>query len=138
MLAFVKLAGVAQEKKNSSARDKFLVLAGEAAHHSGCKRVADRCRLLVADSNPGNIVSRFDSFAAALEDPLFRAYLRQLSRYCSYERAEHLLTQRNINPGMPDTGGQLNPGDYALLVLRSLPIPGSATRPSPAGADTAY
>jgi hypothetical protein len=117
MLSFIKLAGVAQSKRQLSQRDKFLLLAAAAAVDSGADPVADRCRQLLLKHNPAHMIRRFESVAHALADPDYQTFQRQLNKFCSYERAEHFLTQLGIAPGMPTKGGQLSPADYALLLL---------------------
>ena len=117
MLAFVKLAGVAQTRGQLPQRDKFLLLTGAAACRGNWTVVAERCRQLVLTHNPLHLLKRYPSFAAAMEDEEFQTYFKQLSRFCSYERAEHYLTQLQISPGFPTTSGSLSAGDYALLLL---------------------
>ncbi len=117
MLAFVKLAGVSQTRQQLGPRDKFLMLAGIAATRANCPAVAQRCRELVLAHNPSHLVKRYDTFESALEDPEFQAYLKQLSRFCSYEKAEHHLSQLDITPEVPNLSSKLSPGDYALLLL---------------------
>jgi hypothetical protein len=117
MLAFIKLAGVAQSKRQLSQRDKFLLLAAAAAVESGFDPVADRCRHLLLKHNSVHMVRRFESVAHALADPEYQSFQRQLSRFCSYERAEHYLTQLGIAPGLPAMHAKLDVGEYALLLL---------------------
>ena len=117
MLAFVKLAGVSQTRQQLGPRDKFLVLAGVAASRANCLAVSRRCRELILAHNPSHLVKRYETFEAALEDAEFEPYLKQLSRFCSYEKAEHHLSQLDISPDLPELSSKLSPGDYALLLL---------------------
>ena len=117
MLAFVKLAGLSQEKQQLGPRDKFLVLAAEAACQAGWPPVAERCRELVLAHNPVHMLKRFPSFVEACRDDGFRTYLRQTERFCSYERAEYLLDQNALTPDLPPLSTRLSAGDYALLLL---------------------
>lgn len=122
MLAFVKLAGLSQEKLQFPQRDKFLMLTAEAALNAGWPAVAERCHQLVQASSPMHLIARYSTFSAALMDPEFQVYMRQLARFCSYERAEHLLTELQLAPGLPTANGALSAGDYALLVLRGMDL----------------
>ncbi len=117
MLAFIKLAGVAQSKRQLTQRDKFLLLAAATAVEAEFDQVAKRCRQLVLDHNPAHLIHRFESVAHALADLEYQSFQRQLKRFCSYEKAEHYLTQLKIAPGLPGKEGNLNVGDYALLLL---------------------
>jgi hypothetical protein len=117
MLAFVKLAGLSQSRQQLGPRDKFLVLAAVAATESGCDTVAERCRQLVLEHNPGHILKKHESVALALANEAFQTYLKQARRFCSHERAEHLLTQLEIAPGIPTANSGLTASEYSLLLL---------------------
>jgi hypothetical protein len=117
MLAFAKLAGISQDRSQLGPRDKFLVLAASAACRAGWYSVAERCRELVLAHNPGHLVRGYPTFAEAYEAEEFQTYLRQAERFCSYEKAEHLLAQQEITPNIPPLTAKLSPGDYALLLL---------------------
>ena len=121
MLAFIKLAGVAQSREQLGPRDKFLVLAGVAASRAGHPAVARRCRELLLAHNPAHLLRRFDSFDGALADEEFQTYYRQVSRFCSYERAEHHLSQLDISTELPKISSPLSAEDYALLLLGHSP-----------------
>ncbi len=117
MLAFVKLAGVSQSREQLGPRDKFLVLAGTAASRGNHPAVARRCRELLLAHNPAHLLKRYETFEQALEDDEFRMYLRQLVRFCSYEKAEHHLSQLEISPELPNISAKLSAEEYALLLL---------------------
>lgn len=117
MLVFVKLAGLSQSKQQLGPRDKFLVLAAVEATEAGCDAVAERCRQLVLEHNPAHMLKKHDSVAMALADTEFQTYLKQARRFCSHERAEHLLTQLEIAPGIPTTNSGLTASEYSLLLL---------------------
>ena len=117
MLAFVKLAGVSQSREQLGPRDKFLVLAGAAASRGNHSAVARRCRELLLAHNPAHLLKRYETFEQALEDDEFRTFLRQLARFCSYEKAEHHLAQLEISPELPNISAKLSAQEYALLLL---------------------
>lgn len=121
MLAFVKLAGVSQSREQLSPRDKFLVLAGVAACRANHSAVAGRCRELLLSHNPAHLLKRYESIELALQAGEFQAYLRQVSRFCSYEKAENLLSQLDISTELPRLSAKLSPEDYALLLLGHSP-----------------
>jgi len=117
MLAFVKLAGLSQDRHQLGPRDKFLVLAASAACRGGWPQVAERCRDLVLAHNAVHLLHKCPSFADALDSEEFQIYLKQVERFCSYEKAEHLLAQQELTPELPRIAAKLTPGDYALLLL---------------------
>jgi hypothetical protein len=121
MLAFVKLAGVSQSRDQLAPRDKFLVLAGVAASRAGHPAVAQRCRELLLAHNPAHLLKRYEKIGEALGDAEFEAYLRQVSRFCSYEKAEHLLSQLDISTELPKLSAKLSAEEYALLLLGHSP-----------------
>lgn len=121
MLAFVKLAGVSQSREQLGPRDKFLVLAGAAACRASHAAVAERCRELLLSHNPSHLLKRYETMELALEDGEFRTYLRQLSRFCPYEKAEHLLSQLDISTDLPKISARLSAAEYALLLLGHAP-----------------
>lgn len=117
MLAFVKLAGVSQSRQQLGPRDKFLVLAAVASSRAGHPAVAARCRELVLAHNPAHLVKRHETIESALQDEEFQVYLRQLLRFCSYEKAEHHLSQLDISTELPKLSARLSAEEYALLLL---------------------
>lgn len=117
LVSFVKLAGVAQSKSQWAQRDKFLLLAGIAAARAGFPPVAARCRELVLAHNPHHLIKGYATIEESIADADFQPFLLQLQRFCSYERAEHFLTQLQIAPGLPTRGHTLGAADYALLLL---------------------
>jgi hypothetical protein len=117
MLAFATLADLAQAKRQFFPRDKFLILAGAAACRAGCLEVAARCRELVALHNPAHLLNGYDSLPDALRDDEFQAFLKQLLKFCSYERAEHLLQHLNIAPAARCAARGLTANESAAEIL---------------------
>ena len=89
--AYLRLAAISHERGQWLPRNKFLILAGDAACREGLLTIADRCRALVLSNNHVHMIGRFDSFSAALKSAEFQTYLKQQRKFCSVERAEHLL-----------------------------------------------
>lgn len=126
MLAFLKLAGVSQTRKQIDPRDKFLVLGGVSALKAGWPNVAERCRELILGHNPAHRLGHNPTFADAMRSDDFEQFLKPLGKFCNYERAEHLLTQLKIAPGQPGSTGSLSDGEYALLLLSKADSPSQA------------
>ena len=123
MVAFAKLAAISHSKRQLLQRDKFLLLAAAAACDAGWPVVAEHCRSLVLANNPAHLVKRYATMPDALRAAEFQVFFKQLTRFCSYEKAEHFLTQLQLAPGSPIAGDKLNSGDYALLLLPKLEVP---------------
>lgn len=115
MLTYSKLAEISARKQQLKGRDRFLILAGIAATRSGWADVAARCRDLVVADSPRHVLARYATFADALRDSDFEAFSRQIRRFCSLERAEHLLEQLNE----PVVGPEKDL-DAGTIVLRRL------------------
>jgi hypothetical protein len=115
MLAYAQLAALAHKKRQQIGRDKFLILAGAAACKAGWPEVAEHCRAVVTSANPAHMIGRFASFADALRDADFELFLNRLEVFCTNERAEHLLSELEIDyrPANPD----VTAGEHALRLL---------------------
>jgi hypothetical protein len=103
MQVYLELADFSQQKQQLLGRDKFLILAAAAACRAGWPSVAEQCRELVLENNRSHLVGRFARFTDAMRDDDFEPFLKQLERFCGYERAEHLLATLEIDPGGPAT-----------------------------------
>lgn len=101
MLAYATLAEESRLRGQQSGYMRFVILAGIAACRSGWSSVAARCRELVLDANSRHLLSDFGSLEDALRSEEFKPYLHHLERFCTFERAEHLLEQMEFewNPG---------------------------------------
>lgn len=91
MLAYSKLARISHEKQQFIGRDRFLILAGQSACRAGWLEIAEQCRDLVLRSNPRHLLSRADSFPAAIRDSDNDGFFSQVESFCPFEQAEHLL-----------------------------------------------
>jgi hypothetical protein len=96
MLAYAKLAEISHAKQQDQGRDKLLVLAGAEACLAGWPDVAARCREIIVAGHPSHILSRYATYADALRNEEFDSFLKSRRRFCSYERAEHLLRELGI------------------------------------------
>lgn len=117
MLAYVMLADLSQQRRQLQGRNKFLILTGSAACRAGWPEVANRCHILVLADNPSHLLGRFELFTDAMRDADFQSFLKQLERFCRYERAEYLLAELQIEPIVPSTESEKTTGEYALSIL---------------------
>ena len=118
LLAFARLARISHERRQLGPRDKFLVLTGAAATRAGYPEVASRYRELVLHHNPAHLLKRYASFPDALRNPEFQFFEKQLARFCTYERAEHLLQGLEIADSTESAGI----GPTALGLLDALAV----------------
>lgn len=117
MLMYARLAALSQERQQLGGRDKFLILTGAEACRAGWPEVAERCRETVLANNPAHLIHRYPSFPAALRDEEFNTFLKQLERFCTHEKAEHLLSELNVDFEVPPKFEDAGAGAFALDVL---------------------
>ncbi len=117
MLAYTHLADLSQQKKQLPGRDKLLILAGAAACRAGWPDIAQRCRSLVLGNNPAHLIGKTATFADALRNQDFASFLKQLERFCTYERAEHLLRELGIDIAGPGDDTSTSCGQQASEML---------------------
>jgi len=124
MLLFAQLASVAARKQQPIGRDRFLVLTGVAATRAGWPNVAACCHDLITAHSPQHVVGHYSSFADALRDDEFLPFLRQVERFCSTERAEHLLHKMELSPPMASETRTV--GDICRALLEPMCSDGDA------------
>lgn len=96
MSTFLRLAKISDERGQILPRNKFLILSGAAACSAGWLTIAKQCRAVVLVDNGSHILNRYETFPDALRSAEFQVYLKQLMRFCSMERAEHLLEGQGV------------------------------------------
>lgn len=121
-LMFAQLAAVSAERGQTTGRDRFLILAGISATRAGWPQVAARCHDLVVTGTPRHLLRRYSSFAEALRDADFEQFHRQLRRFCSPERAEHLLSELGLDA---ETDSDV-PADAAWVLQILQPLDGAS------------
>ena len=116
MLSFARLARISHETPHPLGRDRFLVLAGREACLAGWLDVAERCRSLILAENAHHFLSQSESFPDSLRDDTKSAYFATFDSFCSFEQAEHLLSQN----GETFENVPKNAGEAAISELASL------------------
>jgi hypothetical protein len=97
---YQELANWYEQTGQAQMRDRFLVLAADAALSAGRAEQADRLRLRLLQQNPHHLLKPYGSMAEALKAPDVQNYVADLRRSYTPETAEHLLHSLR-----PDTGG---------------------------------
>jgi hypothetical protein len=121
-------------------RDRFLMLAADAALTAARTLEAERLRQRLLHLNPQHLLRPYQSMAQALQAPDVQIYLRDLRTNYPLETARDLLRNVRASEGLPpraeseavDLGGQTwhEPGEQPLDQTAALPP--LAARPRPA------
>lgn len=118
MCAYAQLAVISHEKRQSPARDRFLLLTAVEACRAGWLDIANHCQQAILRTNPGHQLRNHISMADALRDPDFQRLAARWERYCPYEHAEHMLRQLGQSPA--GDRPQLSRGEYVQTLLQSI------------------
>ena len=93
LILYLRLAQAYRSRLQMSDRDRALVMAGTCAHVMKMPQIAEFCRRLILQNNQGHMMRKYDTFAAAVEDPDFGVFLKQVRRKISPERAESQIIE---------------------------------------------
>jgi hypothetical protein len=96
LAVYKELADHYERQKQPAMRDRFLVLAADAAWKAGQPDEAERLRQRLLQANPHHLLKPYSSFAQALEAPDVQTYIRDLRTNYPPELADGLL--RNVRP----------------------------------------
>ena len=97
-----ELADWYERQGQAAMRDRFLILAAEAAFSAGKPEEAERLRQRLLQGNPHHMLKPFSSFAQALQSTNIQIYIHDLQVNYPAETAENLL--RNLRDGVPPSG----------------------------------
>ncbi|MCS6850842.1 MAG: hypothetical protein NZ700_06695 [Gemmataceae bacterium] len=95
-------------------RDRYLLLAADAALTGGRPAEAERLRRRLLELNPHHLLRPFATFAEAVESPDVGAYLAELRQSCPPQEAERLLDEKSASgagtlPHRPSPPGRWGP-----------------------------
>lgn len=79
-------------------RDRFLILAADAAWNAGQPEEAERFRRRILEVNPNHLLRPYPSFADSLKSADILAYVQQLRRGYPRERALDLMKELDQEP----------------------------------------
>jgi len=108
MYLFAQLAAISQEKQQLNQATEFLLLAGLEAVQADLPDLSARCRQLISINHPRHLVCKHDDLKTASEDPDFENFMKRLNKFCTFEKAEHLLQELELPTHCQDDA------DYAL------------------------
>jgi len=114
--SYLHLARAAEFRRQPLVRDRVLLLAAVIAAQIDLPPIAAACRQKILDHNPGHLVGRFATVAAALQEEDFQALVVQLSGRYGPERVEQLVAQLGIERGH-ERAAYASDGEYAAGLL---------------------
>lgn len=96
---YLELVDLFEEEGQPQMRDRFLLLAADAAHSAGQADEAERLRLRFLEANPHHFIKPYASFGQAATTPSVQTYLANLRKSYPLEAALNLLgTMRKKGP----------------------------------------
>jgi hypothetical protein len=98
---YKELAEWYERQGQAAMRDRFLILAAEAAFSAGKPEEAERLRQRLLQGNPHHMLKPFSSFAQALQSTNIQIYIHDLQANYPPETAEGLL--QDLRSGAPPT-----------------------------------
>ncbi len=99
LAVYKELADHYERQKQPAMRDRFLVLAADAAWKAGQPDEAEQLRQRLLHANPHHLLKPYSSFAQAQEAPDVQTYVRDLRTNYPPELADGLL--RNVRSAAP-------------------------------------
>lgn len=127
MCAYAQLACLSHEKRQGLSRDRFLVLTALEACRAGWPDVAEWCRQRIAAFEPHHRLAAFATVADALRDPELATMAAKWERFCTFERAEHLL--RGLRLPVAGDAPELSRGAWSLGQLSQRIAPAVVSPP---------
>ena len=106
---YKELADWYERQGQAAMRDRFLILAAEAAFSAGNREEAERLRQRLLQGNPHHMLKPFSSFAQALQSTNIQIYIHDLQANYPPQTAEALLQdlRSGTSPTAPAaTGGE--------------------------------
>src|SRR4051794_8744096 len=85
------LANLEESRGDAQLRDRFLMLAADAALTAGQADQAERLRGRLLQVNPHHLLKPYRTLAEGLQSPDVKSYLVNLRQTCPPEAAEQLL-----------------------------------------------
>lgn len=112
---YKELADWYERQGQAAMRDRFLILAAEAAFSAGKSEEAERLRQRLLQGNPHHMLKPFSSFAQALQSTNIQIYIHDLQVNYPAETVEGLL--ENLKSGIAPPAGDSSLGESTLGVV---------------------
>jgi hypothetical protein len=127
---YCELATVFAEQGQDQLRDRFLVLAADAAREFNLDAQAEELRVRLLEFNPHHLLKPFASFEEAMSADDVRSYVEGLRKKYPFEESEQLLNE------LRNERSRLGPGEPAMATPRD-PTPPQDADDAPDFAATA-
>ncbi len=88
---YKELADWYERQGQAAMRDRFLILAAEAAFSAGKTDEAERLRQRLLQANPHHMLKPFSTFAQALQSSNIQIYIHDLQTNYPIDKAQRLL-----------------------------------------------
>jgi hypothetical protein len=109
---YKELADWYERQGQAAMRDRFLILAAEAAFSAGNREEAERLRQRLLQGNPHHMLKPFSSFAQALQSTNIQIYIHDLQANYPPQTAEALL--QDLRSGSASTAPAATGGDDTI------------------------
>jgi hypothetical protein len=117
LASYLHLAGAAELRRQPLVRDRVLVLAAVIAAQIDLAPIAAACREQILAHNPGHMIGRWPTVAAALGEEDFQTLVNQLSTRYGPERVEELVERLGIERAK-ERAAYASDGEFAAALLR--------------------
>jgi hypothetical protein len=100
-LTYLKLSEWFNRKGQPQQRDRFLVLAADAAHAAGRQQDAEKLRQRLLKHNPHHLLRPYASFSQAMDSVDVQSYVNDLRNSYPPKKAAEMLTaasEENVQP----------------------------------------
>lgn len=116
MIGYLKLSQAYRARSMVPDRDRALVLAAVQACHLQMHPLAELCRKMILQNNPGHMLRRFECVADAVEDADFDTFLKQVRRKIPRENINAVLSQLDYQCDLKKTDFA-SESEFAAAVL---------------------
>jgi hypothetical protein len=128
---FLEIADIYEQRGEAKMRDRFLILAADAAYAAGKTQEADRLLLRLLQGSPHHLLKAYHSFGEALRADVVRPYLTDLRQNYPPEIVETLLQSLRGGSGVtalpaaPSVAAPLASADDQTAILKApvTPVP---------------
>lgn len=103
------IADIYERRGQGQMRDRFLVLAADAAHAAGKSTEAESFRQRLLQASPHHLLKPYESFSQAIQSPDLMAYIQDLRRHYPPDAAEELLGTLKREDETSDAGKAASP-----------------------------
>lgn len=116
MVAYLSLAQAYRSRSLMPDRDRALMLAAVNASLLQMYPLAELCRKMILQNNPGHVFRKFESVTDAVNDPDFHAFAKQVRKKIPAEKAATILADLDYRVGIKKSDFD-SESEYAAALL---------------------